>query len=961
MVQTFIIRGWLDNHEWGDEPPDPDDVWTEGDRVRLKNSTAEGTVQAQSSQPFLGSYLPYVQILWDGKKLPVPIDPSLLVRLSRTLPDEITWQAPQGFSDFKELLAVPFTQEKIMAKTITPSMEHDDIDEEEFYLAQTAGVELESVNSEQLTVDSEQDKPSIVNCQLSTDNCKFKPGDMVYVKKGNKRIKRTVGDRIGTGKNSAKILTLGGRSGKEEYWELPAKLELCQLTIETALLQDDELLSILDEQAFTSTVTITLRLKNRYEEQQISAVLAQLEEQGKVEKTVCGDGKTFAWRKSAQKQQDQDLLNKVFGAVLSEDGVGDWDIVKLLEYEFALIEVQRALKHLESEGKVIKSSLGGGVVWRKNSPLRVRQLPTEGNPPAALDSQSSTFAQVLDSGMQQPAQSSENTLNSSDSAKLTTTAETSSLSDTPTFQLSETSEIEKRLQELEQESCLDRCHANPSQSPENDKGLRMNEISSPTSSTSLTTSDQITSSLKTFPESSSAPTNLEEPPADFLDGFSGNFTSGGIMSSGKLSEAPTLALPSLEKDLFWLRSPQALSSTSETSRPPGQSKLEVQLKELGLIGKDQVINPEFLAKGLYNLPANWASLSVSAPATEILEINVRRMGIALTQELPQQSLITSPELNSNDLQERPSDESITSYHVPSAFPSYRSSFELPVIKEQKTDAAASTHDSSLVTDNCSLATGHQPVPFTQQKITDYFIQNDPSSFEWQGAGHYWIYPESIETDLGTQSRVETDGDTVRHYAAQMKDDLWEWEASIVGLLWDGDQLLPYDGHHRLKAAAAAGKMLLARIEEGNLQKAIALSCGSNKKPSLRRTREDNQKTIQMLEDLRVTNGDEWLLNIINAQLPPDKHFKEVSLRAIEFYTGIPFRTIGNIRKRKNESTPEKLPKVSFVPSEEEMKLIENIMENEGFETPASVFKWLLEEYKNQSAVNISQQSTVNGD
>jgi len=765
-------------------------------------------------------------------------------------------------------------------------------------------------------------------------------------KKGNKRIKRTVGDRVGTGKNSTKILTLGGRSGKEEYWELPARLELCtKLSIETALLQADELLSILDEQAFTTPVTIGLHLDGRYEQNQISTVLAQLEQQGKAEKTICADGKTFAWRKSAQKQQDQDLLNKVFGAVLSEDGVGDWDIVKLLEYEFALIEVQRALKHLESEGKVIKSSLGGGVVWRKNSPLRVspaetlreRQLPTEGNPPAALDSQSSTFAQVSAWGIQQPAQSSENTLNSSDCAKLTTTAETSSLSDTPTFQLSETSEIEKRLQELEQESCLDRCHANPFQSPENGKGQKMSEISSPTSSTSLTTSDQITSSLKTFPESSTVPTSLEEPPADFLSGFSGNFTNGGIMYNGKLSEAPTLPLPSLEKDLFWLRSPQALSST-EMSRPPGQTKLEIQLKELGLIGKDQVINPEFLAKGLYNLPANWANLSELRAATEILGISAKPMETALISELPIQHSITLPELNKQELQQSP-------------FNSVNSE-QLTVDNEEE--------NSQLSTLNSQLLTGHQPVPFTQQKISDYFIQNDPSSFEWQGAGHYWIYPESIETDLGTQCRVETDGDTVRHYAAQMKDDLWEWEASIVGLLWDGDQLLPYDGHHRLKAAAAAGKMLLARIEEGDLQKAIALSCGSNKKPSLRRTRDDNQKTIQMLEDLRVTNGDEWLLNIINAQLPLDKHFKEVSLRAIEFYTGIPFRTIGNIRKRKKESTPEKLPKVSFVPNEEEMKLIENIMENEGFETPASVFKWLLEEYKNQSAVNISQQSTVNG-
>ena len=113
-----------------------------------------------------------------------------------------------------------------------------------------------------------------------------------------------------------------------------------------------------------------------------------------------------------------------------------------------------------------------------------------------------------------------------------------------------------------------------------------------------------------------------------------------------------------------------------------------------------------------------------------------------------------------------------------------------------------------------------------------------------------------------------------------------------------------------------------------------------------------QKTIQMLEDLRATNGDEWLLNIINAQLPIDKHFKEVSLRAIEFYTGILFKTIANIRNRAKARTTEKLRKVSFVPTEEEMKLIESIMDAEGFETPSSVFKWLLQEH--QKSVNSEQ-------
>ncbi|MFL9458528.1 hypothetical protein AB0758_46980 [Tolypothrix bouteillei VB521301_2] len=97
--QWFIVRGWLDNQEWGDEPPDPDDLWAVGDRVRLRNSTVEGTVLLNENQPFLGSYLPYVLVQWDNKSFSVPIEPELLVRLTRLIPPGLTWKASQSFND----------------------------------------------------------------------------------------------------------------------------------------------------------------------------------------------------------------------------------------------------------------------------------------------------------------------------------------------------------------------------------------------------------------------------------------------------------------------------------------------------------------------------------------------------------------------------------------------------------------------------------------------------------------------------------------------------------------------------------------------------------------------------------------------------------------------------------------------------------------------------------------------
>ncbi|WP_207714256.1 hypothetical protein [Scytonema sp. UIC 10036] len=100
MTKVLIVRSQLDNEEWGDEPADPDDVWCVGDRVRLRNSTVEGTVCLEQQKPFLNSlYLPYVLVLWDGKNIPIPVEPELLVRLTRYIPQDLTWQAAESFAD----------------------------------------------------------------------------------------------------------------------------------------------------------------------------------------------------------------------------------------------------------------------------------------------------------------------------------------------------------------------------------------------------------------------------------------------------------------------------------------------------------------------------------------------------------------------------------------------------------------------------------------------------------------------------------------------------------------------------------------------------------------------------------------------------------------------------------------------------------------------------------------------
>lgn len=677
----------------------------------------------------------------------------------------------------------------------------------------------------------------------------FKPGDRVLLCRGKKKVPRVIGD--GSIKDG-KILTLGGRSGKEEYWELATLLEKRQIPI-----TEFELLEALDDECWTSIVTLTVHFYQRCEESEILELLTQLEDQNRVFKALCPDGKTYSWRRLFS--VDSDLKCAVFNC-LSNEPKSEWQVVKNLEYQYSLQQVQRAFRALVADSLVIQSSCDETILWQRN-----------------LESSISALALGLDI----PSRASHSALglNSSDFVKSTTTASVSLDSDTLALNSLQTSETPRVLPELEPISSQLASLASLSALPENGTGQSTSATSFQPSLESLTSIDPSVSPLKMSPASSPVPTSPENPPEDFLGGCFGSFTAGGTMLSGKLSEAVTLALPSLEKDLFWLPSPQALSTL--TGRPAGQSKLEVQLKELKLLGGKQVLNPEFLSKALCKLPWNWANLLELRAAVQM--------------------------------------------HVDSA----------------KLTEIPSTPESLLL----SLAESHQLSVQVAQPET--FIQNDPSSFIWQGAGLYWIYPESVPLNLGTQSRVETDAATVGFYSAQMRDNLWEWEASIVGLVWDGDQLLVYDGHHRLKAAAVAEKMVLARIAEGNLEQARALSCGSNKKPSLRRTREDNQKTIQMLEDLRSSRGDAWLLEIINASLPGDKQFAEVSLRAIEAYTGIPFRTISNIRQRVKSTQPAST-RISFLPSEDEMGFIESIMAAEDFERPSEVLSWLIKFYKTQN-------------
>jgi phage N-6-adenine-methyltransferase len=108
------------------------------------------------------------------------------------------------------------------------------------------------------------------------------------------------------------------------------------------------------------------------------------------------------------------------------------------------------------------------------------------------------------------------------------------------------------------------------------------------------------------------PQNQEEIPVHSLETYCGKrsypegnrFPKSGTWGNGWFSVQPALDCPTIESDCLSLPTPTALSSRN--SRPPGQNKLEVKLKQLGLIQRGEVANPELL-ETMFGLPMGYSS------------------------------------------------------------------------------------------------------------------------------------------------------------------------------------------------------------------------------------------------------------------------------------------------------------------------------------------------------------------
>ncbi len=124
---------------------------------------------------------------------------------------------------------------------------------------------------------------------------------------------------------------------------------------------------------------------------------------------------------------------------------------------------------------------------------------------------------------------------------------------------------------------------------------------------------------KTYPDCYLHPNILEKNPEHILNRCSGSFASVGMMHNGLLSERDLNLEPDgLVKDSCSLPRPGALS-WSGNGRPPGNTKSEAKAKKLGLIGKNEVFNPEWLEQE-FGLPIGWTDPQEHRAATELIAL-----------------------------------------------------------------------------------------------------------------------------------------------------------------------------------------------------------------------------------------------------------------------------------------------------------------------------------------------------
>jgi DNA N-6-adenine-methyltransferase (Dam)/ASCH domain len=161
-------------------------------------------------------------------------------------------------------------------------------------------------------------------------------------------------------------------------------------------------------------------------------------------------------------------------------------------------------------------------------------------------------------------------------------------------------------------SLLEECHVRPLVDKEDSWQAQTIATDSQTSCELSQDADPSGYVSKMSPDYLTLPLFQVQAEVHSLETYSGNFPKSGTWGNGWFSAQPNLGYPTIEKDCLSLPTPTALSSLN--SRPPGQTKLEVKLKELGMIQRGEVANPEFL-EAMFGLPLGYSSPAESRAET----------------------------------------------------------------------------------------------------------------------------------------------------------------------------------------------------------------------------------------------------------------------------------------------------------------------------------------------------------
>lgn len=173
-------------------------------------------------------------------------------------------------------------------------------------------------------------------------------------------------------------------------------------------------------------------------------------------------------------------------------------------------------------------------------------------------------------------------------------------------------------------------HVSPSQLMDGDSEPTTIETVSPPSSSQSTNSSPSSSLLKTLRDFSTVQSDQEATNSTSLESLT-SYPRAGMTQNGNVFPQRNLERPGVESDSLLLRSPGALSTTK--GRPPGQTRLDNQLKELGLMQDGEVVAPEFLENG-YQLPTGWTNPEETRTAIELSQVQAQQLSPVHNSELP---------------------------------------------------------------------------------------------------------------------------------------------------------------------------------------------------------------------------------------------------------------------------------------------------------------------------------------